>query len=167
MASCLVTLVRHLRGNSRRSESDFKANLKIIHHNDWVSLVLGFVNNANLDVWIQEAFVVLTDLDAIWQTSIPTNQTAQQICQNVEPDENFRWSLANAIYDAAGRPQGRYSCLISVDVRCRINEKWFHKILDNYTVEMAALKVLGLRRSRWYEKKVRPGDGRGKLLPRM
>jgi hypothetical protein len=113
------------------------------------------VNNASVTVWVEEAIVVLTDLDATWQTSIPTGQAKHKIRQNVRANESLVLSLVGAIYDAAGRPQGTYSCLVCIDVRCRVGEEWFSKTLDTCKVEMAALEVLGLRRSRWYEKKVK------------
>ncbi len=143
---------------SEHIEIDFAPKLRIIWDNGWVSLELLLVNDASMTVWVEEAIVVLTDLDANWQTSIPTGHARHEIRQNVRANESFGLSLAGAIYDAAGRPQGGYSCLISIDVRCRFGEEWFNKVLDTYKVEMTGLKARALHRSRWYDKKARPGD---------
>jgi len=116
------------------------------------------MNNAGMTVWVEEAIVGLTHLDAIWQTSIPTGRARHEIRQNVRANESLELSLAGAIYDAAGRAQGRYSCLIFVVVRCHVGEEWFTKALDTYKLEMTGLKARSLHRSRWYEKKARPSD---------
>jgi hypothetical protein len=106
------------------------------------------VTGAGKTVWVEEARVVLADLDATWQTSIPTCEAKHAIRQNVRANESLELSLAGAIYDAAGRAQGRYSCLIFVDVRCRVGEQWFNKALDTYKLEMTGLKARGLHRKR-------------------
>ncbi len=154
-------LFRWRRKNETESEQievAFAPELRIVRNDGWVSLELLLANDANVMVWVEEAIVVLTDLDANWQTSISTGQAKHEIRQNVRGNESLGLSLAGAIYDAAGRPQGKYSCLISVDVRYRVGEAWFNRTLDTYKVEMAALTVFELRRSRWYEKKIRPID---------
>jgi hypothetical protein len=143
---------------SEHIETKFASQLKINRYDGGGSLDLLLVNHAGITVWVEEARVVLTDLDAIWQTSIPTGQAKHEIRQNVRANESLELSLAGAVYDAAGRPQGRYSCLICVDVRGRIGAEWFNKTLDTYKVEMTALKVLVLRRLRLYEKRVSPRD---------
>jgi len=137
-------------------EIKFSPQLKINRYDGGGSLDLLLVNDANLTVWVEEARVVLTDLDATWQTAIPTCQAKHEIRQNVRANESLELSLAGAIYDAAGRAQGRYSCLIFVVVRCRVGEEWFNKALDTYKLEMTGLKARSLHRSRWYEKKLKP-----------
>jgi hypothetical protein len=147
---------RKTRTESEHIEIKFASQLRINRLDGGVSLNLLLVNDACVTVWVEEAMVVLADLDAIWQISIPIGQARHEIRQNIRANESVELSLVRAIYDAAGRPQGRYSCLIWVDVRFRVREEWLNKTLDSYKVEMTALKVLGLRRSRWYEKKARP-----------
>ncbi len=149
---------RKIRTQSGLSKIDLAPKLRIIRDDGWVSLELLLVNDASIPVWVEEAIIILTDLDAIWQTSIPPGQATHEIRQNVRANETLSLSLAGAIYDAAGRPQGTYSCLISVDVRFRLGEEWFNTTLDTHMVEMTALKVLSLRRSRWHDKKVKPSD---------
>jgi hypothetical protein len=130
--------------------------LKINRYDGGGSLDLLLVNDAGITVWVEEARIVLTDLDATFQTSIPTGQARHEIRQNIRANESLELSLAGAVYNAAGRPQGTYSCLIYSDVRFRVGDEWFNKNLDTYKVEMAWLKARGLHRSRWYGMKARP-----------
>jgi hypothetical protein len=157
----LFRLWRKTRAESEYAESSFAPELRIIRDDGWTSLELLLVNNATMTVWVEEAKVVLTDLDANWQTSFPTGQASHEIRQNVIAKEMLSVSLAGAIYDAAGRPQGRYSCLAYIDVHFRFDDDWFSKTLETYKVQMGALTVLGLHRLRWYEKKARPGNRPG------
>ena len=144
---------RKTRNESGHIEIDFAPKLRINRDDGGASLDLLLVNNAEMTVWVEEATVVLTDLDATWQTSIPTGQANHEIRQIVRANESLELSLAGAIYDAAGRAEGRYSCFMVVVVRCRVGEEWFSKTLDTYRVEMTGLKARSLHRSRWYEKK--------------
>jgi hypothetical protein len=105
----------------------------------------------------------LTALDAIWQTGVPTGQVIHNIRQNVVPGDALSVSLAAAIYDAAGRPQGPYSCFVSTNVRYRVFDEWCTAQLETCRVEMTALTVLGLRREHWYNRKVKQIKGRGDL----
>ncbi len=143
---------------SEHIEIRFAPQLKINPNDGGGSLDLVLVNDAGMTVWVEEATVVLTDLDAIWQTSIPNGQARHEIRQNVRANESLVLSLVAAIYDAAGRAEGRYSCFMGVVVRCRVGEEWFNKALDTYRVEMTGLKARSLHRLRWYEKKARPSD---------
>src|SRR6266850_4184399 len=127
---------RKTRNESEHIEIDFTPKLRINRDDGGVSLDLLLVNDARMTVWVEEATVVLTDLDAIWQTSIPNGQARHEIRQNVRANESLELSLAGAIYDAAGRPQGRYSCLVYIEVHYRFDDEWFSKGLDTYRVEM-------------------------------
>ena len=149
---------RKTRNESEHIEIDFTPKLRINRDDGGVSLDLLLVNDAGMTVWVEEATIVLTDLDAIWQTSIPNGQARHEIRQNGRANESLELSLAGAIYDATGRGEGRYSCFMSVVVRCRVAEEWFNKALDTYRVEMTGLKARSLHRLRWYEKKARPSD---------
>ena len=105
--------------------------------------------------WVGEAIVVLTDLDANLQTAIPTGQVNHTIRQTVVQGDALSVSLAATIYDAAGRPQGQYSCLVSTNVRYRVFDEWRNAQLETCRVEMAALTVLGLRREHWYNRRIK------------
>jgi hypothetical protein len=68
---------------SEHIKTKFAPQLKINRYGGGVSLDLLLVNDAGMTVWVEEAIVVLTDLDAIWQTSIPTGQARHEIRQNI------------------------------------------------------------------------------------
>ena len=75
--------------------------------------------------------------------------------QSIGPHEILELSPVNTIYEAAGRPQGKYSSIMHIDVRYRVDDKWCHKTLDAYKIKMGALMLLGLRHLRWYEMKLK------------
>jgi hypothetical protein len=147
---------RKARTESEHGENDFALELRINRHYESVSLNLQIANKTDTTIWVEEAKVVLADLAVIWQTSIPTGQAIHEIHQNVRANETLRLNLARAIHDAAGRPLGKYSCLVCVDVHYRLGDEWFNKTLDTYKMEMFGLNARGLRLSHWYEKTIRP-----------
>jgi hypothetical protein len=133
------------------SPTDFSASLKVFRQDGRVYLELLLVNGSDYSVWVEEASIVLSELEANRRTSISTGQSELQILQNIGADETLRVSPIGAIYDAAGRPQGKYSCLVFASVCYRIDNEWFNHALDTYRVEMGALTVLRLRRTRRLE----------------
>jgi hypothetical protein len=134
---------------------DFSARLRIIHDDGWVSLELLLVNRSNVTVWVADATVVLTDLDTDWQAGISTGQARQAICQNVRPNDALSVSIAGAIYDAAGRPQGPYSCFVLTNVRYRVFDEWCDAQPEKCRVEMAALTAVAVHSASWYDKKMK------------
>ena len=147
---------RKIRTETGPAAINCALELSINRANGRVSLELFLANHVARTVWVEEAKVVLTGLDTSWQTSIPPGQAKREIRQHVRAHESLELSVAQAIYDAAGKPQGSYSCLICIDVRYRVGEQWFHKALDTFKVQMAGLKPRGLRRLRWRGKKQYP-----------
>ena len=111
---------RKNKPESKSAQIKFAPKLEITREDGWVYLELQLVNRSNWTVWVQEATVVLIDLDAKWQTAVSNKQARYEILQNVEPHDTLSVSLARTIYDAAGRPQAPYSCLVSTNVRYRV-----------------------------------------------
>jgi hypothetical protein len=136
---------------------DFSARVRVFRYDNWVYLELLLVNRSNVTVWVEEAMVVLSEVDVFWQTSISTGQARHEILQNVRPNDTLSVRLAGAIYEAAGKPQGKYSCTVFTDVRYRVGDEWFNNPLDACRVEMAGLTVFRLRRARWFGRKVKAG----------
>ncbi|HEV2521900.1 MAG TPA: hypothetical protein VGT24_05915 [Candidatus Acidoferrales bacterium] len=97
----------------------------------------------------------MTDLEANWQSGVPTGQATHKIRQNVVPGDALSVSLAASVYDAAGRPQGTYSCFVFTDVRYRVFEEWCNAQLEPCSVEMRAFTVLNLHKSHWYSRKMK------------
>ena len=98
--------------------------LTITREDIWNGLELLLVNRSSWPVWVEDASFVLSDLDADMQAVVPTGQARHQILQNVGPNETLSVNLARAIYDAAGRPQGPFSCLVLTNVRYRAFNEW-------------------------------------------
>ena len=150
-------------GESNRAKIKFEPKLRITRQDGWTYLELLLMNRSCWTVWVEEASVVLTDLDANLQTEVPTGQVIHKIRQNVVPGDALSVSLAAAIYDAAGRPQGPCSCLVSTNVRYCVFNEWCNVQLETCRVQMAALTVLGLRREHWYNRRIKQIKGRGDL----
>ena len=64
------------------------------------------MNGAGMTVWVEEARVVLTDLDATWQTAIPSGHAKHEIRQNVRANESLGLSMAGASMMLRGGQRG-------------------------------------------------------------
>jgi len=151
---------------SKSAQIKFAPNLTITRQDGWKYLELQLVNRSSQMVWVEEASIVLADLEAILQAEVPTGHARHQILQNVRANETLRVSLASAVYDAAGRPQARYSCLVRTNVRYRVLNEWCNAKLGTFHVEMAALSVCGLHSARWYDEKIKQTSGSIALTPK-
>lgn len=143
------------RAESKAAQIKFVPQLKFSRKDGWNYLELLLVNRSSWTVWVEEANIVLADLKAIWQTTAPTGEASYQILQNVGPNETLGLSLAVSIYNAAGRPQGRYSCLVLTTVRYRVFDEWCDVKLETSHVDMAGYTARDLRHARWYDKKIK------------
>jgi len=143
------------KAESKSAQIKFAPQLAVTREDGWTYLELQLVNRSSWTVWVEEASVALADLDADMQTVLPAGQGRYEILQNVGPNQILGVSLARTIYDAAGRPQGTYSCLVLTNVRYHVFDEWCNAQLHTYRVEMAALTVVGLHSSRWYDKKMK------------
>ena len=143
---------RKTNSGSGQAPKQFRPDLTINRNHGWTSLELLLVNNTSMTIWVEEALVTMIDLDTSWQTSIPTGRATLAVRQNIRAGESLELSLAQTIYEAGGRPQGGYSCLISANVWYRVGDECFHKILDTFQVKMTGLKPRSLRRLRWYDR---------------
>ena len=112
------------------------------------SVALELVNRSDVKVWIEEARLVIAGLEANVQTFLPTGWQIHKVRQAVVPDERLSVSLAGGLYEAAGRPQGRYSFVLRGTVQYRIGEDWAQENIRPHRIEMAALSVLRVRRLR-------------------
>jgi hypothetical protein len=144
------------RVESNATRIKFEPKLRITRQDSWAYLELQLVNRSSWTVWVEEASVVLADLHANFQSGVPTGQINHKILQNVVPTDALSVSLASAIYDAAGKPQGPYYCLVSTNVRYRVFDEWCNAQLETCRVEMTALTVHRLHSARrWYDKKIK------------
>src|SRR4029078_2159782 len=106
-----VTLFRWWRKKNETARdrgAEFPSELRITESGGWVSLELLLENRSTQPVWIDDVQLALTDLAAQLQTSEPNGQGLVSIQHNIRPRDFFRLSLAEALYDAAGKPQRSY-----------------------------------------------------------
>ena len=146
---------------------DFLARLRDLHEDGWVSPELLLVNRSNVTVWVEEAAIALSDLDANWQTASSPEQAIHPIRQSMVPNDTLSICIARSIYDAAGRPQGPYSCLVLTNVRYSVFDEWRNHQLEACRIEMAALAVVNFRRVRWYDTKFKQVNGSVDLAARQ
>ena len=150
---------RKNKAETKSAQIKFAPKLVICRERGWVNLELSLVNRSSWTVWVEEATVILDDLDAVSQSEVATGQARHEILQNVRANDTLSVSLAVAIYNAAGRPQGQYSCLVSTDVRYRVFDEWCYAKLEPCRVEMAGLTAVDLRRAHRDNKKIRQSNG--------
>jgi hypothetical protein len=143
------------KANAKSAQIKFESKLGITHDDGSIYLELQLVNRSSWRVWVEEATVVLIDLDAESQTEISTGEAKLKILQNMRPSDELSVSLARTIYDAAGRPQEPYACFVLTNVLYRVFDEWCNAQLEAYRVEMAALSVIGLRRVHRDNKKIK------------
>ena len=158
---CLVAVLYKALGRWRRNRltavqaMEVAIRPQLIFARDGVggSLILAVTNRSGIAVWAEEAHVVLTDLEADLQASAATGQAILKIREFIAPHETLHISFVEALYNAAGKPQGRYSFVVSTVLQCRADEgdgEPFETPLPSYRARMVALGPLGLRRVRWF-----------------
>jgi hypothetical protein len=136
---------------------DLRPTVRISSFDGWASLELHLSNRSGFTVWIEEAQLVLTDLDAHFQTGLATGQTAHKIRQAIPPHETLSMSITGSLYEAAGKPQGPYSFLVLGSVHYRIAEEdWAEACIYQHKIEMTALSVLSCKRIRHKSTTVEP-----------
>jgi len=149
-----ISGVRIWRGKFGRSTHgngvDFYPNIGFTRLDGFKSVALLLENKSETPVWTEEVEIELTNLKANQQTSEPSCHEVSKIRQMVSPTDLLPISLVETIYNAAGRPQRHYSCVLSSVVRFKIGEKSFEEQMPAYRVKMVGLTVASVR----HEKKV-------------
>jgi hypothetical protein len=123
---------------------DLSPAVRITILDGWVYLQL--VNRSEVKMWIEDATLVITDLEAKFQTALAIGQMTLNISQTILPDETLSMSLTKSLYEAGGSPQGRYSFFVIGTVHYRIGEDWAQTNILPHRVKMAALNVVRVRR---------------------
>ena len=144
-----------VRAWQRRSDADpsdkssgFRPRIGFTRLDGMESLSLLLDNRSRAFVWAEEIDVFLTDLSADQQTAAPTCHGVQKIRQMVRGGDMLPISLAQVIYNAAGDPQRKYTCVLSSILHYRIGDDWFEKNMENYRIRMTGLKASGIDRER-------------------
>jgi len=143
------------RAETKSAQIKFLPQLQIARENGWANLSLSLVNQSSFMVWIEHVSIDLADVNAKLQTATPTGSITQQILQYVGAKETLNVSLANAVYDAAGRPQGPYTCLLQAKVRYSVFDEWCDAPAATCRIAMAAINAIDLHSARWYDKKAK------------
>ena len=159
LAYFAVRIWRHKsNGSANDTGIDFRPSIGFTHMDGWASLALLMVNKSERNVWAEEIEIVLTDLVADDQTYEATYREIQSIRQAVQPQDMLPISLVETIYRAAGKPQTKYSCVMSAIVRFRAGEKWFERPLQPYRLKMAGLTIVSNHRERWTKSEFKPQE---------
>ena len=140
------------KAETKSAQVKFACRLAFTHENGWDSLELQLVNRSSWNVWVEEATIVLDDFHANLPTAPLADQAKIKIRQNVEAHNIVRVSLAAALYDAAGKPQGHYECVVLVDAYYSVFEEWCNTQSNVCRVMMRGLTAVGLRGARGYNK---------------
>jgi hypothetical protein len=146
---------RKERDETKAAQIKFQPRLEIVREDGWADLSLSLVNQSSFTVWIEHVNIALADLNAKHQTSTPIEHFKQQILQYVGAKETLCVSVANAVYDAAGRPQGPYTSLLLANVRYSVFDEWCDIRAATCRIKMAAINVTDLHGARWYDKKMK------------
>jgi hypothetical protein len=143
------------RDETKAAQIKFQPRLEIVREDGWADLSLLLVNQSSFAVWIEHVNIALADLKAVHQTTTPIGHFKQQTLQYVGAKETLCVSLANAVYDAAGRPQGPYTSLLLANVRYWVFDEWCDVLAGTCRIKMAAINVTDLHGARWYDKKMK------------
>jgi hypothetical protein len=150
-AALLYFAFRLWNGRSDRANEsgvDFHPNIGFARQDGYKSIAVLLFNKSDVPVWTEEIEIVLTELVANQQAAAASCHEIHKIRQAVPARDMLPISLVEAIYNAAGRPQLRYSCVMSSLVRYRIGERWFEEPMKVYRLKMAGLTVSGVRQDR-------------------
>jgi hypothetical protein len=131
---------------ARDKDVDFHPAIGFTRLDQWKSVALLLENRSDERVWTEEIEIALTDLVANQQASEASCHGIQKVHQNVPKRDMLPISLVETIYQAAGRPQRKYSCVMSSIVRYRAGEKWYEEPMKTYRLRMIGLTVAGIRR---------------------
>jgi hypothetical protein len=133
------------RADSKSAQIKFACQIGFNQENGWNYLELLLINRSSWAVWVEDANIHIDDLYSISQTSVPTEQAKIVIRQIVEPRNIVGVSLAAALYEAAGRPQRQYSCIVRTDVNYSVFDEWSSTNAEPRRATMRGLSAVGLR----------------------
>jgi hypothetical protein len=129
----------------RSGGTGMRPSLELTAQEGWSLLNLVLANHEESKVWVERAAFVFTDLDAEMQGVHPTGHGAVEIREFIRSHEALRTSLIEAVYNAAGKPQGAYAFRFLGAVRYRIDDKWIEVETPAYQVDMVRLSGTRLR----------------------
>jgi hypothetical protein len=147
---------RATRKRASHSGAEFHPTIGFARQDAFKSIAVLLFNKSDDSVWTEEIEIVLTELVADQQATTATCHEVHKIRQAVPARDMLPISLVETIYNAAGRPQLRYSCVMSSVVRYRVGEERFEEPMKIYRLKMAGLTVSGARQDRKGGHKFKP-----------
>ena len=78
--------------------------VRITSFDGWQALEPQLVNRSDVKVWVEEANLVITDLEANFQTALATGQHIHKIRQSIIPDECLSMSLTGSLVSVLSEP---------------------------------------------------------------
>jgi hypothetical protein len=129
-----------------RGDVGVRSSLELTPQDGWRLLNLAVANRHDTKVWVERAAFIITDLDANMQGGLADGCGLVEIRQFIRSGENLCISLIEAVYNAAGKPQGVYSFALSCTVRYRLGERWLESESPVFQVEMVRLSGMRIRR---------------------
>jgi hypothetical protein len=110
-------------------------------------LNLAVANRLDAKIWVERAAFVITDLDASMQSGPASGLGSVEIREFIRSREDLHVSLIEAVYNAAGKPQGVYSFVFNCTIRYRLGERWLESESPVFRVEMVRLSASRVRRA--------------------
>jgi hypothetical protein len=145
--TAVVLAYRFRRRNDRGPvQIKIRPDIRSGQFDGWATLQLEAINRSDLKIWLEDAEFLIGDLDANYQTALPSNRKVHSIKQAIQPRESLTLSIASTLYEAAGKPQGNFSFEFVGNVRYRLGQRWQEIRTDHHRIEMAALSVLKFKR---------------------
>jgi len=144
----LVSVTVFCIARARRSpgQSGIRSSLELTPQDGWSLLNLAVVNHHDTKVWVERAVLTLTELNANMPSGPASGSGAVEIREFIRSGESLCVSLIEAVYNAAGKPQGAYSFLIRCTTRYRLGEEWLESESPVFKVEMVRLSGTRVRR---------------------
>ena len=139
---------RNIGADPNDKTSGFRPRIGFTRLDGMESLSLLLDNRSPDFVWAEEIEIILSELTADQQTAAPTCRGVQKIRQMVRGGDMLPISLAQVIYNAAGDPQRKYTCVLSSILHYRIGDDWFERDMGSYRIQMAGLKAARMDRER-------------------
>lgn len=112
------------RPDSKSAQIKFSCLLALNQDGRGNHLELLIVNRSSWTVWVEQASISFNELTAPFQSAVPHDRTEIQVGRNIEPHKILRVDIAKVLYEAAGRPQRHYSCLVSTYVLYSVFNEW-------------------------------------------
>ena len=166
LAYFALRLWRDKRGQRAAGKDiDFRPTIGFTRQDGWKSMALLLENRSADPVWTEEIEIILSDLDASEQAFEPSFRQVHKIRQHVRPSDVLPISLVEPVYNAAGQPQRKYSCVMSSVLRYRSGEKWYEEPMKTYRLYMAGLTVVDIRRERKTARNLKRQDKSQDLHP--